>query len=269
MKSNVDIVWNNIAYSKVSKKEREEDGLTSEIILFRQISGQLILETVDEKISTNPGDVLLVQKNQLVKVTKIPLDGEEYKIILVMLTGDILRKYALEQQIETSQRYKGKKNINIKKNEFLDSYFSSLKPYLDKLRTAETSRLASLKVEEAIELLLHVMPELKEFLFDFSEPHKIDLEKFMFRNFRFNVPIEKFAQLTGRSLAGFKRDFQKTFDTSPRQWLQDKRLKEARYLIEKKGKKPSLIYLDLGFESLSHFSNSFKQKFGVAPTELR
>jgi AraC-like DNA-binding protein len=102
---------------------------------------------------------------------------------------------------------------------------------------------------------------------DFSEPHKIDLEKFMISNYHFNVPVEKFAQLTGRSLAGFKRDFQKVFDMAPRQWLQEKRLMEARYLIEKKNQKPSAIYLDLGFESLSHFSHSFKRKFGKTPTE--
>src|SRR3954467_8325045 len=120
-----------------------------------------------------------------------------------------------------------------------------------------------LKIREAILLLLHTMPRLENFLFDFSEPYKIDLEKFMISNFHFNIPIEKFARLTGRSLAGFKRDFQKTFGMPPRQWLQDKRLMEARHLIEKKNKKPSAIYLDLGFESLSHFSSSFKQKFGV------
>ncbi|WP_420710345.1 helix-turn-helix domain-containing protein [Chryseobacterium wangxinyae] len=52
----------------------------------------------------------------------------------------------------------------------------------------------------------------------------------------------------------------------PRQWLQEKRLNEARHLIENKHKKPSSIYLDLGFESLSHFSHSFKKKFGKTPT---
>jgi len=30
---------------------------------------------------------------------------------------------------------------------------------------------------------------------------------------------------------------------------------------------PAAIYLDLGFESLSHFSHSFKKKFGRAPSE--
>ena len=113
---------------------------------------------------------------------------------------------------------------------------------------------------------MNTMPDMKNLLFDFSEPYKIDLEEFMISNFHYNIPIEKFALLTGRSLAGFKRDFQKIFEMAPRQWLQDKRLTEARHLIEKKHKKPSAIYLDLGFESLSHFSNSFKKKFGKAPT---
>ena len=127
--------------------------------------------------------------------------------------------------------------------------------------------MGMLKVKEAVYLLLNTMPELRELLFDFSEPHKIDLEKFMLTNFHYNVPVEKFARLTGRSLASFKRDFQKIFGKAPRQWLLEKRLAEARHLIEKKNKRSSDIYLDLGFESLSHFSHSFKKKFGKAPTD--
>lgn len=53
----------------------------------------------------------------------------------------------------------------------------------------------------------------------------------------------------------------------PRQWLKDKRLMEAKHIIESKNRKPSSFYLELGFESLSHFSYSFKKKFGNAPTE--
>jgi AraC-like DNA-binding protein len=90
----------------------------------------------------------------------------------------------------------------------------------------------------------------------------------MLNNFHFNVPIQKFGQLTGRSLAGFKRDFKKTFGLPPRQWLQNKRLNAAKYLIEIKHQKPSSIYLDLGFKSLSHFSYAFKKKFGKSPNEL-
>jgi AraC family transcriptional regulator, exoenzyme S synthesis regulatory protein ExsA len=45
-------------------------------------------------------------------------------------------------------------------------------------------------------------------------------------------------------------------------------LEEAHYLINKKNKKPSDIYLDLGFEDLSHFSFAFKKLFGYPPTQL-
>jgi AraC-like DNA-binding protein len=139
-------------------------------------------------------------------------------------------------------------------------------PYTRGAAETLSEDMGILKVKEAVKLLLHTLPALRNFLFDFSEPHKIDLERFMVSNYHFNVPVEKFAQLTGRSLAGFKRDFQKTFNMPPRHWLQEKRLNEARHLIETKQQKPSAIYLDLGFESLSHFSHSFKKKFGKAPT---
>jgi AraC-like DNA-binding protein len=177
-----------------------------------------------------------------------------------------LRQYALEAHIETGQKYTGQSNVVIPENAFLKGFFQSIIPYVRHSAEQVTKDMGMLKVKEAVQLLLHARPELKDFLFDFSEPYKMDLEKFMLNNFHFNIPIEKFAQLTGRSLAGFKRDFQKIFDMSPRHWLQEKRLTEARHLIEHKQKKPSAIYLDLGFESLSHFSASFKKRFGKAPT---
>lgn len=186
---------------------------------------------------------------------------------MFILKEDILRKYAMEKQLETTAKYHGKSNILLPESAYLKGFFNSLIPYT--LNPKHINHpLSELKVKEAIELLLLAKPELKKFLFDFSEPHKIDLEKFMISNFRFNVPIDSFAKLTGRSLAGFKRDFQKTFDMSPRQWLQNKRLSKAHYQIEKNNKKPSSIYLELGFESLSHFSYAFKKKFGYAPTEI-
>jgi AraC-like DNA-binding protein len=211
--------------------------------------------------------MLLIQKNQLGEITKIPMDGEDYQTIVISLKEDLLRQIALEEQIETGQKYMGPTNILIPGNDFLRAFFQSIIPYVRHPNEQITTSMGMLKVKEAVHLLLYTMPELQEFLFDFSEPYKMDLERFMMQNFHYNIPVEKFARLTGRSLAGFKRDFQKTFGMAPRQWLQERRLAEARHLIETKHKKPSAIYLDLGFESLSHFSHSFKRKFGKAPTD--
>jgi len=214
------------------------------------------------------GGVLLIGKNQLGTLTKTPVPSGNYETIVISLQEDLLRKIVLEEKLEADRKYTGSPNILIPSNEFLQGYFQSIVPYARSSGSAMTDEMGILKVKEGVKLLLLALPELRNFLFDFSAPHKIDLEKFMLSNFHFNIPVEKFAQLTGRSLAAFKRDFMKIFGAPPRHWLQDKRLTEAKHLIESKHQRPSAIYLDLGFESLSHFSYSFKKKFGMTPTAL-
>ena len=51
-------------------------------------------------------------------------------------------------------------------------------------------------------------------------------------------------------------------------WLTKKRLELAYYQLTEKKKKPTEVYLEVGFEDLSHFSYAFKNQYGVAPTQL-
>ncbi|WP_205944183.1 AraC family transcriptional regulator [Pedobacter sp. HDW13] len=152
-------------------------------------------------------------------------------------------------------------------NNLLKHYIDSLVPYLDGSNEFNKG-LTNLKVKEAVMVLLETNPGLKNVLFDFSEPGKLDLEAYMNEHYKFNVDIKRFAYLTGRSLAAFKRDFQKIFNTAPNRWLQQKRLADAHYLIREKGWKSSDVYLEVGFKDLSHFSFVFKKAYGVAPSRI-
>lgn len=257
-----------IFYSYLSAERKDKVCFWNHHTLVLMVSGQLHLETADQRVVVKAGEMLLVGKNQLGTLTKTPLPGESYESIVICLQDDLLRKIALEEQLEAGPKYVGPTNVPIPPDPFLLGYFQSIIPYARAGAEALNEEMGLLKVKEGVKLLLRSLPQLRSWLFDFAEPHKIDLERFMTTNFHFNVPVERFARLTGRSLAGFKRDFAKTFGMPPRQWLLDKRLTAARHLIEQKHKKPSTIYLDLGFESLPHFSRSFKQKFGKAPSVL-
>jgi len=256
-----------IFFSYLSTKKKEKVAFLEHNTLVLQVSGRFSMETSSEKITMERGQMLLIQKNQLGEITKTPVENNEYQTIIIRLPDSQLRQIALEEQIETGGKYTGPSNVLIPGNDFLMAFFQSILPYVHHPEERITNSMGILKVREAVHLLLFAMPELQEFLFDFSEPYKMDLEKFMINNYHYNIPVEKFAALTGRSLAGFKRDFRKTFGMAPRHWLMEKRLSEARHLIENKHKKPSAFYLDLGFESLSHFSHSFKKKFGKTPSE--
>lgn len=265
MISPAEILPGVIFYSYLSAERKEKVCLWNHHTLILQVSGKLLLETSAQTISMSGGEMLLIGKNQLGTLTKTPVTGGNYETIVISLQEDLLRKIILEERYQADRKYIGPPNMLIPSNEFLRGYFQSIIPYARNAGSLMTDEMGILKVKEGVKLLVLALPELRNFLFDFSEPYKIDLQRFMLNNFQFNVPLEKFALLTGRSLATFKRDFQKTFGSPPRHWLQEKRLNAAKYLIESKGQRPSSFYLDLGFESLSHFSHSFRKKFGVSP----
>lgn len=73
---------------------------------------------------------------------------------------------------------------------------------------------------------------------------------YMEKNFMFNMPMEKFGYLTGRSLTTFKWDFKKSYNTTPQKWLTKKRLELPHYQCVEKSKKPIDVCYEVGFENL-------------------
>jgi len=265
MEDKTHIKVNNLLFSCVYEKQRGNEQFVHEHALGYVMAGETHLLTNEGLKIIPTGSIGIARRNQLVKSVKVPPPGGEYKAVNIFLNQDFLRRYSAENKIEPVGKYTGDYTRALPQDPFLIGYFHSLLPYFShNIQLSET--MSELKTREAVELLLRVDPSLKYFLFDFSEPHKIDLEAFMNRNYKYNVPAEQFAKLTGRSLASFKRDFLKVFNTSPGQWLQKKRLEEAHFLITRRRRKPSEVYLEVGFENLSHFSFIFKKTYGVAPS---
>lgn len=211
------------------------------------------------------GDYFLARKNRLARYV---IEGDKFNPIIVCMDEAFLRRFQIKHAIEPSQKHVSTDTfISIVRNKLIPKYIDSLQPYYDQKDKID-QLFEDVKNEELLLILLRNQPELSRVFFNFNKPEKIDLEEFMNRNFRFNVRIEKFAYLTGRSLSAFKRDFNSVFNDAPNQWLIKRRLDEAHFLIGEEHKKPSEIYLDLGFQDLSHFSFAFKRQFGLTPTEL-
>lgn len=260
------IQFDNLLYSCVDKKQRANESFVQEHAFGYIISGESHYKTNEGIKVAGPGTIGLVRRNQLIKSDKVPpIGGGDFKAVNIFLDQAFLRRYSAENKLAPVDSYRGDKIRILPPDPFIKGYFDSLLPYFDHPKMASNA-MTELKSREAVELLLRLDPTFYDFLFDFSEPYKIDLEAYMNQHYMYNVPSARFATLTGRSLASFKRDFEKVFHTSPGQWLQQKRLQEAYYLISEKGRKPSDVYLDVGFENLSHFSYTFKKAYGVSPS---
>ncbi len=256
-----------VGYSCYVTRSREGEQFISDHVFTYQVAGSMVMNDGNQEFVFNEGEFRFGKRNHLVKFLKLPLEGGEFKSLSVHLSQEMLRNFSMEFGYASENHSNGDTVLKLKPDILYKNYMESLLPYLQLNQLGDES-LLSTKLKEAVLLLLKVNPELKDVLFDFSEPGKIDLEGFMNKNFHFNVELNRFAYLTGRSLATFKRDFEKLFHLTPSRWLQQRRLQEAHYLIKEKGKAASDIYLDLGFEDLSHFSFAFKKQYGLAPSKI-
>ena len=254
----------NILYSCVGEHKPGQGLFLPEHSLWLILSGVMEAATEHGVEVYRKGTLYLSQKNQLVKAVKKPADGQPFQGISIFLAQASLKQYSLAHGVEASGLYTGEPNVQLALDPFLKGYFDSLLPYFERPEQL-TATLAQAKTVEVIELLLRT-PALRNLLFDFSKPFKLDLAAYMTRHFASNLSLAQFAHLTGRSLSTFKRDFGKAFQLAPEKWLKKQRLEHAHFLISQKQQRPAEVYLTVGFENFSHFSESYKAYFGYRPS---
>lgn len=248
-------------------KKTDGENLLRHFVFGYQQAGSLVVYDGKKTFSFGKGSFWLAVKNRVARFTKIPPDRGDFKSISITFSDAILRQVSSDYGQHSDKKVYSPPVIVLKKDSLYRSFFKKIEAYQD-VSTTDAEETISLKLVEALSILLKVQPELKDILFDFEEPYKIDLAAFMEENYKFNLPITKFAYLTGRSLSSFKRDFWRIYQNTPAQWLQKRRLDAAYFLIREKKRTPSDVYVELGFEDLSHFSHTFKKQFSINPSEL-
>jgi AraC-like DNA-binding protein len=235
-------------------------------ILVWFISGETKIIQADATYTFNAGDIFLIPRNQLATVINYPKDGMPHQAVAMLLTKERLKDFYSRRKA-VSKAPPHSKIYLFSKHPLLESCLASLIPYFD-LGESLPRDIADIKIEEAISILRSIDVSVDGLLSDFEEPGKINLPDFMERHFMFNMTMDRFGYLTGRSLATFRRDFKKTYNTTPQKWLTEKRLELAHYHISEKRRKPIDVYFEVGFENLSHFSHAFKIHFGYPPNAL-
>jgi AraC-like DNA-binding protein len=256
-----------IKLSNYEDKLFKTDLMFDDHMLVWFISGETKIIQADATFHFKTGDIFLIPRNQPATIINYPKNGQPHKTVVMHLSAERLKKFY--EKIEVDRNIVPNQKIySFSNHPLLESCLASVVPYFD-MEGEFPDELATLKITEAITILRTIDKGVDSVLANFDAPGKIDLISFMQRNFMFNMPLEKLGYLTGRSLSTFNRDFKKLFNTTPQKWLTDKRLELAYYHLAEKQKKPIEVYLEVGFEDLSHFSFAFKKKYGVAPAHLR
>jgi len=88
-------------------------------------------------------------------------------------------------------------------------------------------------------------------------------------NLRQQPKVADLAEMTGLSVVGFRRTFEKIYLLSPKQYQQQCRMQEAKWLLGATDKDLNEIAAQIGFARLHSFSQWFKSMEGISPSQWR
>lgn len=148
--------------------------------------------------------------------------------------------------------------------------YQSFIPYFDNGNEIPESIIEAKFKELIFNILIHpanrqVLAYMKGIADDVLTPVWHVMESSYMRH----LSIAEYARLSNRSLAKFKRDFYTHYHTTPGKWLIERRLKRAGQMLGTSQLSIGEVAYLSGFQNVSHFSKSFKDKYGMPPVAYR
>jgi len=237
----------------------------AEHLLVFVIKGTKFLHLPGQTLTAAPNSVILFRRGIHVMAEYIE-EGLDFESMMIFLPTAVIKKFALTQDWKRLDGAPASSCVVIPSNELLESfktqylhYFGKSFPGLDQLLTG--------KLHELLHLLLATTERqtVANFLRSAIDEQPADLEFVVRTHLFMPVTLAELASLSNRSLASFKRDFQRHYGAAPRQWINRRRLDHARLLLQQTDQTIAAIALSCGFESASHFIRIFRKEYGFTP----
>jgi AraC-like DNA-binding protein len=242
-----------------------------EHMLLYVLQGQNIMTHGKIAYTIKQNEMLLLKKATLVEYDKTidPAGGSStYESMLFFLKDEFLQDFIRLANIkDTSSAEEVKVSVKSVKPR-MQKFFESLIPYFDEPENIDEG-LIRIKMLELLYDIASADKNLLQQLLQMKQPVKSDLVEIMEANFAKPVNIEELAYLSGRSLASFKREFNRMYNMPPSEWIRLKRLNKAKEALENTQLPVIDICYMMGFENPSHFSRIFKAHFGYPPASNR
>jgi len=204
---------------------------------------------------------------------KIAAVGGRYRSILFFVDNKLLADFFIRHP--QSHQGSSKKNTDeaflvFEKDAFLTNFVESL-GFMLASGQLPSADMRKVKLEELLLYLSEHYPEKIQRLRNFNDEADGDLliRQAITANIYNTVTVEELAFLCHMSLSTFKRRFARIYGTSPNKWLLEKRMQKAAQLLKQGECKASEIYVELGYENLSSFIQSFKQVHGITPKQYQ
>lgn len=250
-------------YYSVQDHCKTEAFISQNLINF-VLKGEKMLHTKNGDIKVRAGEAFFLAKGEYT-MSEIVGDSE-YACLLIFfddrVAGDM---FAAMPQIDSVDSEHNDGFFRVGMTDALKKVAEAILLFTEQ-KPKFADELLLLKLKELMFLLLgSSQGAMFASYFKTSLYAKVDLRLFMNEYFARGWSLSEFAARSGRSLSGFKSEFARLYETTPMEWIWQKRLEKAKFLIEKGALDIGTAAHRCGFKSHSHFTRMFKESFGHAP----
>ena len=217
----------------------------------------------------NNSQFLLMKSGNCLMTEKLSNVEEYYRSVLLFFSNEDVLKFIRKFELNTPDSKNYYSTYSFSYDVFIKRFVESLLD-ISKLSKKIQSRILETKFEE---IMLYLV-EFKgvEFLYSLISNSSNEHQKFIqtIESNQLNkLTIKELSFISNMSVSTFKREFEKHFRSTPSKWFQEKRLEHAAFLLKNNSKRPSDIFEEIGYETLSNFTQAFKLKFGLTPKQYQ
>jgi AraC-like DNA-binding protein len=266
--SNVSIIEYNSDKATINSRLKLRQNLFSFLL-----EGQKSVQYAEAKVTISPSQFLLLSSGNCLMTEKIAAAGGRYRSILFLFDNKVLADFFIRHPrplLASIPKNKEVPFLVFDKDAFLINFIESL-GFMLAYGQPLSDEMQKVKLEELLLYLSEHYPETIQLLRNASYQADADLivRQAITANVYNAVTVEELAFLCHMSLSTFKRRFYRIYDTSPNKWLLEKRMQKAAQMLKQGECRASDIYVQLGYENLSSFIQSFKQIHGITPKQYQ
>ncbi len=258
-----------ILYKRLTESVLDQEKISISHCIVFVIKGKVEVKTFDGQCVTAHKNEMLFMPRDTYLISDLTKDKECIEVFLVFFDHDIVVKF-LGSKI--TQHHKSSVSTStickLETSTKISHYFAALKEiYFD---FENDKDILEYKILEFLHLVYINNPSEMIDTLNSSENQKKkrNIETLMLNNFDKNLTVADFANLSGRSLSTFNRDFKSKYGQTPKQWLIKKKMEKAEELLTD-GINVTNCAIEVGYSNISHFIKAYKLIYGKTPNSIK
>ena len=253
-----------------------KDSVKNRIVLNQNminllVSGTKTVVYPDATAVVNAGELVVLSTGNVL-TSELLTVGQQFSSILFYFSNELFNRFLIKYDhlLQSVTPLKSKQPFLIfKQDNFIKQFITSMRA-LVATESELPAAVRLLKLEELLLYLLHFDPErFRAIQIITKDREQLQIKKVVESHVGQLITVDELAFLCHMSTSTFKRRFSEIYDTTPQKWLLTRKLEMAAELLGSGGESPSGVYLKVGYQNHSSFSEAFRNHFGHTPTDFQ